>query len=426
MATPPKTVRPDLSSLRITDTKRKSSSSGKRWLWASIPIIMLALLAAASFAVRNRKAEVEVTTAIKPSNAPAGVLNASGYITPRRRATIAAKITGRVIGVYFDEGTRVQEGQLLAKLDDSDALRGLESAKADRDASQAAIEDYQVQFRNAEVEQRRAEELVKGGVQTQQNLDASRTAADSLRAKIRLAKQQVLAADARIRVQQQIVDNCVITAPFAGIAVSKDAQVGEMVSPVSAGGGFTRTGIATIVDLHSNEVEVDVGESYIAKVKPDQAVNAVLDAYPDVTLPGKVRTVIPTADRQKATVKVRISFTEDDHKKLRDPATDPRILPDMGVKVTFLEENQKPKQTAAEKQNEPDVLALVPQTAVHTDGSSKFVFLLKDGKLERHAVKVGSAHGSDVEILAGIQVGAQVVVKGPEGLSDGQAVQIKQ
>ena len=426
MATPPRTVRPDLSSLRIGDTKRKKTNTGRRWIWAAIPIILLALLGAASFAFRNRKPEVEVTTAVKPSNAPTGVLNASGYITPRRRATIAAKITGRVTGVYFDEGTRVKEGQLLAKLDDSDALRGLESAKADRDASQAAIEDFQVQLRNAEIEQRRAEELVKGGVQTQQNLDASRTAADSLRAKISLAKQQVLAADARIKVQQQIVDNCVITAPFAGIAVSKDAQVGEMVSPVSAGGGFTRTGIATIVDLHSNEVEVDVGESYIAKVKQDQGVNAVLDAYPEVIFPGKVRTVIPTADRQKATVKVRISFTEEDHKKLHDPALDPRILPDMGVKVTFLEDEQKPKQTAAEKKNEPEVIAVLPATAIRTDGATKYVYVVKAGVLERHAVTVGSTRGTDVEILAGIQPGVSVLVKGPEGLTDGQAVQLKQ
>jgi RND family efflux transporter MFP subunit len=425
MGTPPITTRPNLSSLRITDTKRNTRSS-KRWLWAAIPIVLLALLGAASFAFRNRKPEVEVATAVKPSNAPAGVLNASGYITPRRRATIAAKITGRVVGVFFDEGTRVKEGQLLAKLDDSDVLRNLESAKADRDASQAAIEDFQVQLRNAEIELRRAEELVKGGVQTQQNLDSARTNADSLRAKITLAKQQVVASQARIAVQQQTVDNCVITAPFAGIAVSKDAQVGEMVSPVSAGGGFTRTGIATIVDLHSNEVEVDVGESYIAKVKQDQGVNAVLDAYPDVTFPGKVRTVIPTADRQKATVKVRISFTEDDHIKLRDPASDPRILPDMGVKVTFLEEEQKSKAKAGEKKNEPEVLAVIPQSAIHTDAGTKFVFVVKGGVLERHAVSVGAARGTDIEILGGIQPGAQVLVKGPEGLSDGQAVQLKQ
>lgn len=423
MVTSSKPLKPDLSSLRITDTKRKSNS-GKRWFWAAIPIILLGLLGAASFAFRNRKPQVEAVTAIKPSTGPLGVLNASGYITPRRRATIAAKITGRVIGVYFDEGTRVKEGQLLAKLDDSDALRALESAKADRDASQAAIADYQVQLKNAEIELHRAQQLVKEGVQTQQYLDSSTMTADSLRAKIELAKQNVTASESRIKVAQQAVDNCVITAPFAGIAVSKDAQVGEMVSPVSAGGGFTRTGIATIVDLHSNEVEVDVGESYIAKVRQDQAVNAILDAYPDVVYPGKVRTVIPTADRQKATVKVRISFTEDDHVRLRDPATDPRILPDMGVKVTFLEEEKaKP---AGEKRNEPVVVAVIPQSAIRTDGSTKFVYEVKNGSLERHAVTVGAIRGTDVEILAGIQPGMQVLTKGPEGLSDGTAVQLKQ
>lgn len=427
MATHQETFRPDLSSLRITNGKRRSVGTGKRiFLWVAIPIVLLALAGAASFAFRNRKPEVEVTAAVKPANGPTGVLNASGYLTPRQRATIAAKITGRVTGVFFDEGTRVSEGQLLATLDDSDARRALESSKADRDASQAAIADFEVQLHNAEIELRRNQQLVKEGVQTQQALDSAQMAADSLRAKIALAKQQVVAADSRINVQQQAVDNCTIRAPFAGIVVSKDAQVGEMVSPVSAGGGFTRTGIATIVNLHSNEIEVDVSENYIAKVKQDQAVNAVLDAYPDVVFPGKVRTVIPTADRQKATVKVRISFTDESHVKLMDPASEPRILPDMGVKVTFLDDEEKPKANAKDKKAEPVALAMVPQAAIRNDGGVKYVFVDNNGNLERHAVTVGAQRGSEVEILAGIQPGAQVVVKGPEGLSDGQAVQLKQ
>jgi RND family efflux transporter MFP subunit len=370
--------------------------------------------------LRNQKPQVEVAVTQKAATGPTGVLNASGYITPRRRATIAAKITGRVTSVHFDEGTRVSEGQLLATLDDSDVRRALDSAKADRDASQAAIEDFQVQLRNAEIELRRAQELQKAGVQSQEALDNAMTTADSLRAKIALAKSQVAASEAKISVAQQAVDNCTIRAPFAGIAVSKDAQVGEMVSPVSAGGGFTRTGIATIVDLHSNEIEVDVSESYIAKVKADQGVNAVLDAYPDVTFPGKVRTVIPTADRQKATVKVRISFTEADHKKMFDPATDPRILPDMGVKVTFLEEA-----AAVKKEEKSPAVAVVPQKAIRQDGASKYVLVLKGETLERRAVTVGAQRGSDVEILAGLQPDVTVVVTGPENLRDGEAVEIK-
>jgi RND family efflux transporter MFP subunit len=421
MATPPRTVKPDLSSLRISDHKRTKESSGKRWIWIALGAILLGLVGAAAFAFRNRKVEVEVAPATKPATGPAGVLNASGYITPRRRATIAAKITGRVTGVFFDEGTRVTEGQLLATLDDSDASRALDSAKADRDSAQAAIADFEVQLRNAEIELRRTQQLVNDGVQTQQALDSAVTAADSLRAKIALAKQQVIASEARIREQQQNVDNCTIRAPFAGIVVSKDAQVGEMVSPISAGGGFTRTGIATIVDLHSNEVEVDVSEAYIAKVSNDQPVNATLDAYPDWVIPGKVRTVIPTADRQKATVKVRISFTEPDHKKLMDPAKEPRILPDMGVKVSFLE--TAPKGDAKEKKS--DAVALVPQKAVRQENGASYVFVVKGDVLERRAVKTGEVRGADIEILGGITPDVQVVVKGPEPLHDGQSVEIQ-
>jgi RND family efflux transporter MFP subunit len=425
MATTPKSLKPDLGSLRISDTKRNAAKSSRRWLWLILGTLAVILLAVAGSAFRDRKPEVEVAAARKPVGGPAGVLNASGYITPRRRATIAAKITGRVTSVMFDEGTRVSEGQLLATLDDSDVRRALDSAKADRDSAQAAIADFEVQLRNAEIELRRSQQLVKEGVQTQQALDGAEMTADSLRAKINLAKRQVAASEARIREQQQAVDNCTIRAPYAGIVVSKDAQVGEMVSPVSAGGGFTRTGIATIVDLHSNEIEVDVSESYIAKVQPNQPVTAILDAYPDWSIPAKVRTVIPTADRQKATVKVRISFTDDSHIHLIDPATQPRILPDMGVKVTFLED-EKPKTAADKSPAAAPAVALVPQVAIHQDNSSKYVFVVKGETLERRAVSVGSNRGTDVEILAGLQPDAVVVVKGPESLRDGQSVQIKQ
>src|SRR3977135_410270 len=307
MATPPISARPDLGSLRIHDGQRSKSGTGKRVLYAAIPVLLFAGIVAAAFAFRNQKAVVEVVAASRADGAgPQTALNASGYITPRRRATIAAKITGRVTGVFFDEGTRVAEGQLLATLDDADVKRSLDSAKADRDASQAAIADYEVQLRNARILLGRADQLQKAGVQTQEALDNANTAVDSLKAKIVLARQQVAAAEARIGVAQQAVDNCTIRAPFAGIVVSKDAQVGEMVSPISAGGGFTRTGISTIVDMHSNEIEVDVNESYIAKVAAGQEVTATLDAHPDKPFPAKVRTIIPTADRQKATGKGRI------------------------------------------------------------------------------------------------------------------------
>jgi len=413
MATAMNSARPDLGSLRIGDGQRKGSGIGRRIMYAAIPVVIFAGIVAAAFAFRSQKPVVEVAAAAKADpNGRQTLLNASGYVTPRRRATIAAKITGRVTGVFFDEGTRVGEGQLLATLDDSDVKRALDSAKADRDASRAAIADFEVQLKNAQIALRRAEQLQKAGVQTQEALDNATTAADSLKAKIELAKQQVVAAESRIGVAQQAVDNCTIRAPFAGIVVSKDAQVGEMVSPISAGGGFTRTGIATIVDMHSNEFEVDVNESYIARVEPGQDVKAILDAYPDKEIPSKVRTVIPTADRQKATVKVRISIPHLEKYNF--------ILPDMGVKVSF----QGPQEAAPAKG--PGAQAYVPKTAIRTDAGASFVFLVRDGKVERRAISVGMDRGTDVAILAGVLPGDSLVVKGPENLRDGDKVEIRQ
>src|ERR1043166_6275398 len=284
----------DLGSLRIDDRHRSGNKWGKRIAIFFGLLVLLAGLSGAVFTFWNAKPVVDVAMVQKPRDTGGreALLNASGYVTPRRRATIAAKITGRVTGVFFDEGTRVTENQLLATLDDSDARKALDSAKADQVAAQSAISDLEVQLKNARIQLSRADQLKKAGVQTQEQLDNALTAVDSLQAKIALAKSQVSSADARIQLAQQAVDNCTIRAPFAGIVVSKDAQVGEMVSPISAGGGFTRTGIATIVDMNSNEIEVDVNEAYISRVVPRQRVIATLDAYPDWQIPCKVRTVI--------------------------------------------------------------------------------------------------------------------------------------
>ncbi len=324
-------VKPDLGSLRIEAHKRGSRNAGKRIAIILFPLLAALIVAGGVYAYIHQAPSVQVATADAPDNGPQALLNASGYVTPQRRATVAAKITGRVTGVFFTEGMYVHTGFVLATLDDSDAQRTLASAKADRNATQASILDLQVQLKNAQIELHRAQDLRAAGIQTQEALDNATMDVNSLKAKIDYTQAQVLSADARIKEAQQAVDNCIITAPFDGIIVSKDAQVGEMVSPISAGGGFTRTGIATIVDMASNEIEVDVNENYIARVKSGQEVTAVLDAYPDWKIPCRVRTIIPTADRQKATVEVRIAFDK----------LDPRILPDMGVKVTFLGEETK-------------------------------------------------------------------------------------
>jgi RND family efflux transporter MFP subunit len=404
---PVRPTEPDLSALKIDEHAR--SRSGSKWLrWVAAAVGVCFLVFALGFVLIGKAPSVQLATAHSTSgDTRVALLNASGYVTPRRRATVAAKITGRVVKMNAEEGMQVQEGQVLAVLDESDARTRLVSAQADRDATWAALADLQVNLVNADRELRRTQELEKAGVSSPQALDLARTTADSYRARIKSTDEQVRAAEARIKMAQQDLDNCTVRSPFAGVVVSKDAQVGEMVSPVSAGGGFTRTGIATIVDMNSNEVEVDVNESYIARVEPGQPVTSVLDAYPDWKIPSHVRTVIPTADRQKATVKVRISFDK----------LDPRILPDMGVKVTFLGEETGAAKAAAR--------VLAPHDAVRQENGQPVVFLYREGKVERRAVRVGATQGNDVEIIAGVADGDRLVV-GNEPLKDGQRVDVKQ
>jgi RND family efflux transporter MFP subunit len=400
---------PDLSGLKI-DAHQRRDSGRRRWPWAlavGLGAILLVSVAV-MFIFGDKTPVVEVATVREDRGGRSALLNASGYVTPRRRATIAAKITGRVTAIFAEEGMHVQLGQVLATLDDADARVRLTSAVAERDATAAALGELRVNLANAERERRRREELVKRRAISEQEFDQARTSEESLRARITLAEVQVRASEARIRVAQQDLNNCTVRAPFAGVVVSKDAQVGEMVSPVSAGGGFTRTGIATIVDMDSLEIEVDVNESYIARVKPGQPATAVLDAYADWHISARVRTVIPTADRQKSTVKVRVAFDR----------LDPRILPDMGVKVTFFgEEASSPEDGGAR--------VLVPRAAVHMEGGSPAVFVYHDGRVERRAARLGLVRGDEQEVIAGLSNGEQVVTIGLGELRDGQHVQRK-
>ena len=400
--------RPDLSALRIDERSRRSS---RRLGWRAIAVALVVVLAGAVglfVALREKAPEVEVATVRADKGGRAALLNASGYVTPRQRATIAAKITARVNEIYVDEGLQVEPGQVLARLDDSDARARLTSAMAERDATAATLGDLRVNLDNAERELKRVDELWERKLVAEQTRDQARMAVDSLKARLVVAREQVSVAEARVKVAQQDLDNCTVRAPFGGIVVSKDAQRGEMVSPVSAGGGFTRTGIATIVDMASLEIEVDVNESYIARVKTGQPVTAALDAYPDWQIPAKVRTVIPTADRQKATVKVRATFDK----------LDPRILPDMGVKVTFLgEERSVPAQAAGR--------VLVSRAALVEDGGTTAVFVHREGRVERRAVRLGQVRGNEHEVVAGLSDGDQVVTTGAKQLRDGQSVRVK-
>jgi RND family efflux transporter MFP subunit len=404
------TGKPNLSDLKIDQQARSSDGGGRRLMLIAAAVLVTIAVIAILIVGGTSATTVEVAIArAVPAGGAATVLNASGYVEPRRKATVSAKITGKVTEVLVDEGMVVEEGQVLARLDDSDARRRYEAIRAERDVARAAIEELEVNLADAERTLRRTRELHDDGVASIQDLDSATAAVDALRAKLTVARTSLGAAEARLAVSAQDLENYTVRAPFAGVAVSKDAQPGEMVSPVSAGGGFTRTGISTIVDMESLEIEVDVNESHIAKVRPGQPADAVLDAYPDWHIPATVRTVIPTADRQKATVKVRLTFDQ----------LDPRILPDMGVKVAFRE--------IAEETDESPVVAqsLIPQAALHSIGSQAVVFVVEDEILDRRAVSVGREVGDDVEIMAGVIPGDRVIVSQLNGLTDGQRVKVK-
>lgn len=397
----------DLSALRIDPEARASGPVSKKrwWIIGTMGAVFLIFV---MIVAGGRKTEVQVATARQMSDTEGlAVLNASGYVTPRRRATVAAKITGRVKEILVEEGMPVEEGQVLARLDDSDVQAVYTAARADRDAAKAALPGIAANLKDAESTLIRTQELQKAGYIDQQALDNAQASRDSLRSQMAVSRAQLKAAEARIAVAQRDIDNYTVRAPFKGIAVSKDAQPGEMVSPISAGGGFTRTGISTVVDMLSLEIEVDVNESYIAKVSAGQKVEAILDAYPDWKIPATVRTVIPTADRQKATVKVRIGFD-----KLA-----PRILPDMGVKVAFLQ-GERPAGAPVPK-------CLVPREAVRDEGNIKHAYVVKGDRLQQRTVTAGDTHGTELEIITGVEPGDQVVTAGPKGLKDGQKVIVK-
>jgi HlyD family secretion protein len=401
----------DLSALRIErEPLDAGSRSWGRWLFV---LVLLAAIGGGAWywLARERPVEVEVAAVTeRAAGAQASVLNASGYVTARRRATVSSKVTGKVIEVNVEEGMDVREGQVLARLDDSTLQAALRLYRAQLEAAKRQIPESEVRLEQARVMLRRQEELRKEGLNTPNDIDNAKAEVDSLIARIASAEQQVNVAESQIAMQQTAIEDTIIRAPFSGVAISKDAQAGEMVSPVSAGGGFTRTGISTIVDMKSLEIEVDVNESYINRVRTGQPVSAVLDAYPDWQIPANVITLVPTADRQKATVLVRIGFQK----------LDPRILPDMGVKVTFLREAEARDVQVAQS------VTLVPQAAVRKDGESSFVFVVRQDTVERRAIKTAGTDGDRLEVVAGLKGGDQVVISPPPELTEGMLITIKQ
>jgi RND family efflux transporter MFP subunit len=308
------------------------------------------------------------------------LLDASGYVVARRKATVSSKITGKVLEVFIEEGDYVEKGQVLAQLDDR--------------STQAELNYATAQFNEAKRIYGRTKELIEGNLASQASLDAAGAQMDSL--------------DALLSVRRQVVDDMKIRAPFSGVVVYKAAQPGEMISPVSAGGGSIRTGIGTIVDMDSLEIEVDVNESFINRVIAGQPVVANLNAYPKWDIPAEVIAIIPTADRNKATVRVRIKLLEKDE----------RVLPDMGARVSFLkkvEESSGPKKEGV----------MVPNASIETLGDQSYIMLIRNNEIIIQGIDIAEETSNYSRIIRGLKSGDRVLAKYDQQLDDGQKVKIK-
>ena len=398
-----------LRQLRIDRTTPRGSRLRGRTLGALALVIVLVAAGLLWFAARPAPPTVQVSVARPAAQGPGPILDASGYVTARRQATVSAKITGKVIEVMIEEGMRVKEGDVLARLDDTEARAQLALSEAQLTASRSQLAEVRAMLVQAERDYDRQQELFRRQLVAEQSMDAARAQRDMLRARLGNLDQQIRVSEESVAVARVQLDNTVIRAPFSGVVVAKSAQPGEMISPISAGGGFTRTGIGTIVDMDSLEIQVDVNEAFINRVAPGQPVEAVLNAYAEWKIPGEVIAIIPAADRNKATIKVRVAVKQ----------KDPRIVPDMGVRVSFLAARSGPAAVPAAPAG-----VLVPAQAVRVEGKAGIVFVVANDRVQRRSVALGQSIGPDRQVLTGLAAGERVVLSPPASLGDGDAVKL--
>ena len=401
---------------RDQPTRRRQRRRGEGGRWGLIIGVALAVIVVAAGGIwfliaRPDLTEVETAEAKAAWSGAAQsstLLDASGYVVARREATVSAKVAGKVQQVMIEEGQHVAAGQVMATIDDSNAKAALDQSIAQAAAAQASVGVAEATLEGAQSKYNRSRSVAPG-ILSAQMVEDDRTAFDTARENLALAKRQAASALATVEVYRRSEDDTVVRAPFAGVVTATAAQPGEIVAPV-AGGGFTRTGICTIVDMDSLEVEVDVAESFISRVTPGMPASVKLNAYPDWEIPAQVITVIPTADRSKATVTVRVGF------KVKDP----RIVPEMGAHVAFL--SPAPTQNAAAA---PPRTVIVPPDAVQTeDGGQAVVFVIADGRAERRAVRLGDRNSQGQIVVAGLAPGEIVAVEGADKLKDGASVRV--
>jgi RND family efflux transporter MFP subunit len=404
-----------LGSLRIdrTSYSNEGGSGKKILLWSIIGIVVIAAIVLGFIFFGGKTPEVTTITAQAESTGPSlgnAVLNASGYVVARRMATASSKITGKVLEIYVEEGMEVKKDQVIARLDPINVQNQLTMSERQLDAAKRDLAEIEVRLAEAQRNLERNESLIKQQLVSQTALDSSRAEVNALAARLEASKAQIKVSESNVTMRRTDYDDLAVRAPFAGVVISKDAQPGEMISPLSAGGGFTRTGIATIVDMDSREIEVDVNEAYINRVKSNQKVEAALDAYPDDPMPAHVINIVPTADRTKATVRVRIAFDQ----------LDSRILPDMGIKVRFLDDQP----LAANAPKGPRIR--VPTGAVQHVDNENYVWVVNDKHVERRAVTVGAEGDGQIDVLAGVNSGEELVAPVVPGLVDGGKIKIKE
>lgn len=396
-----------LAQLRIDHNDKNVESHRWRWIIGALVVVLL-VTGVIWFVTKPDPLQVRVQMArmavIDPASA--SVLDATGYVKARRYATVSSKVTGKVMEVLVEEGMSVEKDQIVARLDDSNTRKTLALYQAELVSAKTQVAETRARLTEAKLTWERTTELAAKQLVSTAELDRAKANYDSLQAQLANREAGVVLAERRIAIEQQYLDDLELRAPFAGVVISKDSQPGEMISPVSAGGGFTRTGICTLVDMASLEIEVDVNEAYIQRVRPEQAVQATLEAYPDWKIPARVIAIIPTADRQKATVRVRIAFQE----------LDPRILPDMGVKVAFMS-GEPASQGVAQQQG-----IRVPASAVRTQSGERIMFVVKDNIAHQRVVQLGGNFGSEMYVTSGLNPGEDYVVEMPTDLEDGDQV----
>ncbi len=405
-----------MNQLRI-DRSETGSAPERRWLWTVLSLAVVAILGVAGWLIFGRSTAIPIRTAVAQEFVASGqphagpsLLDASGYVVARRQATVSSKITGKVLEVLIEEGDHVKAGEVIARLDDANYRAAFAQARAQVAQAEASLAAAQTAFKDAEPIFERNQKQRDAALISAQAFDQARATYDSARTALLVSQRAVDTAQAGQAIAQQNLDDTIVRAPFSGVVTEKAAQQGEIVSPMSAGGGFTRTGIGTIVDMDSLEVEVDVSENFINLVRANQPVTVKLNAYPDWEIPGTVIATIPTADRAKATVKVRIALGR----------KDARIIPEMGARVSFLSESDPGKAPSAASQ--PSVM--IPAAAVQASGDRGVVFLVRGKEVERRAVRLGARTDQGQVVLAGLDAGSVVATGDVSKLSDHARVQI--